>query len=99
MWARRVADFIGSYYIRLGHVDLLVFSAGIGENASLYRKAVIDNITEALKVKLDDQANETTIKGKEGIISTEDSAIPVAVIPTDEEVMIARDVISTLHLL
>ena len=40
MWARRIADFIGSYYIRLGHVDLLVFSAGIGENAPLYRKAV-----------------------------------------------------------
>lgn len=99
MWARRIADFIGSYYIRLGHVDLLVFSAGIGENAPLYRKAVIDNITEALKVKIDDEANKNTVKGKEGIISTEDSAIPVAVIPTDEEVMIARDVISTLHLL
>ena len=99
MWARRIADFIGSYYIRLGHVDLLVFSAGIGENAPLYRKAVIDNITEALKVKIDDEANKNTVKGKEGIISTKDSAIPVAVIPTDEEVMIARDVISTLHLL
>ena len=78
---------------------MLVFSAGIGENAPLYRKAVIDNITEALKVKIDDEANKNTVKGKEGIISTKDSAIPVAVIPTDEEVMIARDVISTLHLL
>ena len=53
----------------------------------------------ALKVKIDEEANKNTVKGKEGIISTKDSAIPVAVIPTDEEVMIARDVISTLHLL
>ena len=91
LWARRIADFIGQYYVRLGGCDLIIFSAGIGENSPSDRKAVIDNIAEALNVTIDEKANQETIRGKEGLISTPNSKIKVAVIPTDEEVMIARD--------
>ncbi len=96
LWARRIADFIGSYFIRLGGCDLIVFSGGIGENASDYRKAVYEDIKEALKVKLDEKKNEE-LCGQEGLISTPDSAIPMAVIPTDEELMIAKDCVKALE--
>lgn len=91
LWARRVADYIGEYFVRLGGCDLIIFSAGIGENAPEYRKVVLDNIHEALKVNYSDELNNKDVGGFEGLISTDDSNIKVAVIPTDEEVMIARD--------
>ena len=91
LWARRVADYIGEYFVRLGGCDLIIFSAGIGENAPEYRKYVLDNIHEALKVNYSDELNNKGVGGFEGLISTDDSNIKVAVIPTDEEVMIARD--------
>lgn len=91
LWARRVADFIGQYYVRLGGCDLIVFSAGIGENSSLYRKKVLDNIKESLNIKYDGNINNETFGGKENVISTIDSKIKVVVIPTNEEIMIARD--------
>ena len=91
LWARRVADYIGEYFVRLGGCDLIIFSAGIGENAPEYRKYVLDNIHEALKVNYSDELNNKGVGGFEGLISTNDSSIKVAVIPTDEEVMIARD--------
>ena len=90
LWARRVADLIGQYFVRLGGCDLLIFSAGIGENAPEYREMVLENIKEALGVKYSKDLNEE-MRGKEGLISTSESKIKVAVIPTDEEVMIARD--------
>ncbi len=90
LWARRVADFIGSYYVRLGGADLIIFSAGVGENSGVFRKAVIDNVKEALHLDIDEALNEK-VHGDEALISTPNSAIKVAVIPTDEEVMIARD--------
>lgn len=91
LWGRRVADFIGQYYVRLGGCDLIVFSAGIGENSPDCREAALDRIGEALGVKYDKELNNTIIRGKEGYLSTPDSKIKVVVIPTDEEVMIARD--------
>lgn len=96
LWARRVADFIGQYYVRLGGCDLIVFSAGIGENSSLYRKLVLDNIKEALNIEYDEKINESIHGGKEGLLSTSASKIKIAVIPTNEEVMIARDAYSML---
>ena len=95
LWARRVADFVGSYYVRLGGADIIIFSAGIGENSPITRKQVIDEISQALHVEIDEKLNET-LRGKEAIISTQNSAIKVAIIPTDEEVMIARDTYSFL---
>lgn len=98
LYARRVADYIGQYYVRLGGCDLIVFSAGVGENSPYFRKAMIDEVKEALHIELNDEANNTMVRGKEGIISSKDSAIPVVVIPTDEEVMIARDIVSILKI-
>lgn len=90
LWARRVADFIGQYYVRLGGCDLIIFSAGIGENAPNYRKIVLDRVKEALGIEYSDELNNKAT-GVEQLISTPNSKVKVAVIPTDEEVMIARD--------
>ena len=87
---RRIADFIGQYYVRLGGADLIIFSAGIGENEPRTRRDVCKLIKDALGVEIDEELN-STIHGKECLISTPNSKIKVAVIPTDEEVMIARD--------
>ncbi len=96
LWARRVADFIGQYYVRLGGCDLIIFSAGIGENSALYRKLVLENIKEALGVEYSEETNKELRGGKEGLLSTEKSKIKIAVIPTNEEVMIARDAYNML---
>ncbi len=90
LFVRRIADFIGQYFVRLGGADLIIFSAGIGENEPRTRKEVVDQIKGALGVEIDEALN-STIHGKECLISTPNSKIKVAVIPTDEEVMIARD--------
>ncbi len=98
MFARRVADYIGQYYVRLGGCDLIVFSAGIGENSEYFRAAILDQCKEALGIDISEKANNEMVHGKEGIISTAKSKIKVVVIPTDEEVMIARDVTSILKI-
>lgn len=90
LFNRRIADFIGQYFVRLGGCDLIIFSAGIGENEPRTRRDVCHLIGDALGVKLDEEVNNNT-RGKTNIISSKDSKIKVAVIPTDEELMIARD--------
>lgn len=90
IFVRRIADYIGQYFVRLGGADLIIFSAGIGENEPRTRASVCDAIGEALGVEIDKELN-STIHGKECLISTKNSRIKVVVIPTDEEVMIARD--------
>ena len=87
---RRIADFIGQYYVRLGGCDLIVFSAGIGENEPRTRRDVGALLHDALGVEIDNEVNFAT-RAKEQVISTPNSKIKVVVIPTDEEVMIARD--------
>ncbi len=90
LFNRRIADYIGQYFVRLGGCDLIIFSAGIGENEPRMRQAVGDLCHDALGVTVDKELNYNT-RATEAIISTKDSKIPVVVIPTDEEVMIARD--------
>ncbi len=87
---RRIADFIAQYYVRLGGCDLIIFSAGIGENEPRTRRDTIGLLSEALGIKVDNEKN-MALRGQEGVISTSDSSVKVVVIPTDEEVMIARD--------
>jgi acetate kinase len=88
--AKRIADYIGSYFVMLGGLDAICFTAGIGENSSLVRSLVLDRL-QALKVKYDKNINDST-RGKEALLSTPQSKVKVYVIPTNEEVMIARDV-------
>ena len=95
MFARRIADFIGQYYVRLGGADIIVFSAGIGENAPHFRKIIIDEIKEALGVVIDEELNNK-VRGKVAVLSLPESKIKVAVIPTDEELMIMRDIVRLL---
>ena len=95
LFIRRICDFIGQYFVRLGGCDLIVFSAGIGENSPETRQMIIDGIKQSLKINIDEKINNE-LKGKEGLISTPKSEIKVCVIPTDEEVMIARDTYNLL---
>ena len=90
MFVRRICDFIGQYYVRLGGCDLIIFSAGIGENEPRTRREVCEQLYPAFGTVLNDEINNQ-IHGKEALISAPESKIKVAVIPTDEEVMIARD--------
>ena len=90
IFLRRICDFIGQYYVRLGGADLIIFSAGIGENSWEAREEVCKEIAPALGLSIDYEFNKT-LRGKEAQISKPDSKIKVVIIPTDEEVMIARD--------
>ncbi len=87
---KMIADYIGAYFVEMGGVDAIVFTAGVGENAPRTRRLVVERL-RALGAKLDEQANE--VHGEERVISTSDSAIDVLVVPTNEELMIARDTV------
>lgn len=86
--AKRIADYIASYHCYVGGADAIVFTAGIGENAPGTRANIINRLS-ALGVKIDPLRNDC--RGVERLISTDDSLIKVYVVPTNEEVMIARD--------
>ena len=93
IFIRRIADYIGQYFVRLGGADLIIFSAGIGENSARTRQEVCEAIGTAMNVVIDKELN-ASLHSKEALISKPESAIKVAIIPTDEEVMIARDTYS-----
>ena len=95
LYARRVADYIGQYYVRLGGADLILFSAGVGENAPIYRKAILERVQDALGLVIDYEKNDR-VRGEEALISKPESKIKVAILPTDEEVMIARDCVKRI---
>ena len=85
-----------AHYLELGGADAICFTAGVGENSPHVRRMVIDRLA-CLGLKLDRKQNEEMRLGKEGMITREDSSVPCFVIPTDEEVMIARDTYSFLN--
>jgi acetate kinase len=89
----RIKKYIGAYAAAMGGVDIIVFTAGVGENQTGMRKEVCDGL-EFLGVKFDEKKN--AVRGEEAIISADDSAVTVCVIPTDEELMIATDTMNLL---
>lgn len=91
MQAKKVTDFIGSYFVYMGGIDTIVFTAGIGEKSPETRWEICRRLKEALGVEIDEEKNK--IKGELMEISTPNSKIKVLVVPTNEELMIARDVI------
>lgn len=93
MFVHQIQHYIGAYVADLDGLDTLIFTAGIGEHDSRIRKMVCSQLNY-LGVKIDDQKNENN----EFTISTDDSKVKVAVIPTDEERMIAREVMDVAHL-
>ena len=88
MYVKRVVEYIAKYYVELGGCDAIIFTAGVGENSISIREKIIEGLLP-LGVELDKEANN--VRGKEALITSKDSSIPVFIIPTDEEVMIARD--------
>jgi acetate kinase len=89
IYVNSIVKYVSQYYVELGGVDAICFTAGVGENAPHIRRMVLDRLS-CLGIKCDREVNDR-IRGKEGIISTSDSTVKCYVIPTDEEVMIARD--------
>ena len=88
VFSYRVAKYIGSYAAEMNGVDAVVFTAGVGENGIDMRADIMANM-DFLGMKLDEEANK--VRGKERVISTEDSKVKILLIPTNEELMIARD--------
>lgn len=89
IFADRIKKYIGSYIATMNGVDAIIFTAGIGENDIHMRKEIIDGIT-VFGCEMDAELNN--VRSDERVISTADSKVKVLLIPTDEEVMIARDV-------
>lgn len=94
MYTERIAKYIVQYYVKLdGKIDALVFTAGLGENAREFRSHVINKL-HSLQMYLNEEENMKIagyLDQSEGIISSEESQVPIYVIPTNEELMIALD--------
>jgi len=90
LFVYRVVKYIGAYYAILPALDAIVLTGGIGENCVPVRQAICQGLRR-LGVIGDDQRNAQTVKGKAGPITADHSATPVWVVPTNEELMIARD--------
>ena len=88
VYAHKVRGYIGNYMAQMNGVDAIVFTAGVGENGIDMRKMVCENL-DGLGIKLDDEKNK--VRGKEAVISTDDSKVKILLIPTNEELVIARD--------
>ena len=94
MYCYRIKKYIGAYAAAMGGVDIIVWTAGVGENQTDVREDSCKGL-EFLGIKIDHEANNT--QGKEAVISAPDSKVTVCVIPTDEELMIAKDTMALLQ--
>ena len=93
-YVRRVVDYIAQYYVLLGGCDIIVFTAGVGENNVAIRREICEKLS-CLGIKIDLDLNN--IRGEETKISTKDSSVLVYTIPTNEELMIARDTLRLMN--
>jgi acetate kinase len=89
MYSNSVKRYIGQYVFTLSGVDAIVLTAGVGENCDRMRRMIFEGL-EPLGIVVDQKLNRE--RGYERFISTEDSRVKIIVIPTNEELMIARDV-------
>lgn len=94
MFVNRVVRYVGSYVAELGGVDAIVFTAGSGENGIAMRQAIADQLA-GLNIAIDPAKND--FRGEERVISPDDAAVKVLVVPTNEELMIVRDVARLTH--
>lgn len=90
MLVYEIKKFIGGYVAAMDGCDAIVFTAGLGENQSTHRRNICNNMTY-LGLEVDEALNQEMVGGREGEISTPDSKVKVYVIPTNEELVIARD--------
>lgn len=93
MYVRKIVDYIAKYYVEMGGCDAIVFTAGVGENSINTRRDIINQLA-VLGIYLDEEANN--VRGEERLISTNDSKTQCWIIPTDEELMIARDTLELI---
>lgn len=94
MLSRHITKLIGAYAAEMNGVDLIIFTGGIGENNAVVRRQVCENL-QFMGVEFDVEANKC--RGVEKMLSTPGSKVKVAVIPTDEELMIARDTVNIVE--
>ena len=90
MYAYKIASYIGSYLVHLGHVDAIAFTAGIGEYDKGVRRRIVENISEALGIDFDYDLNDE-VRGVEVELTKPTSKTKVFIVPTDEELVIAQD--------
>lgn len=93
---KSIVNFIGSYFVELGGCDALVFTAGLGENDPDFRRKICESLGPALGIEIDETKNNC--RGDERLISTPNSKVKIYVIPTNEELVIARDTKKLLNL-
>lgn len=93
MYVRRIVDYIAKYYVEMNGCDAIVFTAGIGEKSIDTRRDIINELG-VLGIYLDEEANN--VRSEETLISTKDSKVECWIIPTDEELMIAKDTFSLI---
>ncbi len=91
----RVAKYIGAYAAAMNGVDAIAFTAGVGENDIKARKLICDDYLGYLGVKIDDEANN--VKGERRVISAPDSKVKVLLLPTNEELAIARETLRIVN--
>lgn len=94
MYNYRIKKFVGAYTAALGGCDILVFTGGVGENQALTREYVCKNM-EYMGIELDEELNNS-VRAKEIVISKPTSKVKVLIIPTDEELTIAKDTLEIL---
>jgi acetate kinase len=90
MYNYRIKKYIGAYAAALGRVDGIIFTGGVGENGPLSRGPVCSDM-DYMNLYIDEEKNEAMIRGKEGFIEAENSKVKIAVIPTNEELVIALE--------
>jgi acetate kinase len=88
----RVRKYLGAYLARMNGADAVVFTGGIGENSAELRRRICSE-TDFLGIALDPEKNEKTTGGREGEIGAKDARVGVWVVPTNEELLIARDTV------
>ncbi|MFO7690619.1 MAG: acetate kinase [Cryobacterium sp.] len=94
VYLHRIKGYVGAYYAQLGRVDVISFTAGVGENDPMVRARALDGL-EGLGIRIDPERNESRDRGPRRI-STDDSAVTVLVVPTNEELEIGRQTLATI---
>jgi acetate kinase len=94
VFVRAIRHYLGAFLVSLGGVDAITFSGGIGENSALIRSAVLENLS-AFGIECD-EAKNASVEG-EGVISRDNSAVKILVIPANEELIIARDTMAVVE--
>lgn len=95
LFANRVAAYVGEYFVQMGRVDGIVFTGGIGENDVVMRELILERIKDALQITYDASLN-ASVRSKEVKLTLEDSKVDVWLVPTDEEIVLARDAYANL---